>query len=232
MKLTKLASLALLATVALEACSAKAAIIGITTNYSKLTCSFTITTNAADVYNAATSTYTYKTKSAKYGNKQLLGLMSTWSTNAFPAGVMLVVGWESQWDGDVLVIDKSGNVYWDASSGPAYFYVTFNEDDGAYSETYVDKDPGSDKWKQTYTGYFQLFDDTYIPYTYIWGYGGNSQSFSQAWDANGNYTKWSDSESFTIPFNGHQYLLDQSYGTTSGKITASGSGKGNNYYWY
>jgi hypothetical protein len=60
--------------------------------------------------------------------------------------------------------------------------------------------------------------------------GLNTQSFSQKWDQNHNYTAWADSESFTLGGAG-----DVNGGTTAvfkGTVRASGKGKGANPYWY
>ena len=145
------------------------------------------------------------------------------------------MGWESKWDGDVLVVDKTGtNVLYNADSGPAYFYVEFDYEDGAYTETELDADPGYDTWKETLTADFYLYDDgTFLPYTDISSYGGDTQTFKQSWDASGKYTTWSDSESAKFPFTGDEYFLDSGSETTvSGTVSASGKGKGMNWYWY
>jgi hypothetical protein len=235
MKLNKLAFTAVAAALALGAFSAKAS-IGIVTNYSKLTVSGLVTTN---VYSASGNLEKWTAKTAKFGNKQLLDLFAHWDGTTWPTGAQLVVGWDSIWDGDVLVVDKTGtNVLYDAStgsgSGAAYFYVDFDDEEGCYSEAYLDASPGYESWTEQYTADFELYDDDYyLPYTYFSAYGGNAQKFKQSWDANGNYTTWSDSESAVFPNNGDQYWLDFGSETTvSGKIGASGKGKGMNWYWF
>ena len=236
MKSTKLALLATAATLAFCASSAKAA-IGVVTNYSKANFSFVITTNGQSTSKTVTggTLYTYPTGTVKIGNKQLLDLTAHWASTTWPAGAQLVVGWDAPWDGDVLVVDKTGtNVLYNCDSGSAYFYVEFDYEDGAYTETYLDADPGYDTWKETLESYFYLYDDgTYLPYTDLWSYGGDKQAFKQSWDASGNYTTWSDSESAVFPYTGDEYFMDSgSYTTFSGKVTASGKGKSYNYYWY
>jgi hypothetical protein len=240
MKPIKLAILATAATFVLGVSNSKAA-IGVTTNYSKVNFSLTVTTNGLSTSKTVTggTLYTYPTGTVKIGNKQLLDLTAHWAgadrTIDPWKSAKLVVGWDSTWDGDVLVVDKTGtNVLYNADSGSAYFYVEFDYYDGAYTETELDADPGYEAWMETHTAYFYLYDDgTYLPYTDIWSYGGDKQSFKQSWNASGNYTTWSDSESAVFPYTGDEYFLDSGEETTcSGTVSASGSGKGDNYYWY
>lgn len=234
MKLLKLASLTLIASVSFGVYNANAG-IGITTNSSTLNVSLTVTTNAATTVNG--NTYTYKNKTAKVTNKNLIDLFSHWSTNAFAtSGAKLVIGWDSPWYGDVLVVDKTGtNVLFDASSGngSAYFYVDYFDEYGAFSGKYVDASPGSYTYKYANGGYFELYDDDYyLPYTDLWGYGSAKVNFSENWDADGNYKNWSASTLFRSVDEGDQYFLDVgSDSTTSGNINANGSGKGYNGYF-
>ena len=240
MKLTKLTILATAATFVLGVFSSKAG-IGIVTNYSKVNFSLTVTTNGQSTSKTVTggTLYKYPTATVKAGNKQLLDLAAHWDTNnlthTWPAGAQLVVGWDQPWDGDVLVVDKTRtNVLYNCDSGPAYFYVEFDYDDGAYTGTELSADPGYDTWTETYTAYFYLYDDgTFLPYTDITAYGGNKQTFKQSWDASGKYTTWSDSESAKFPFNGDNMFLDRGWHTTvTGSVSASGKGKSYNWYWY
>jgi hypothetical protein len=239
MKPTKLTILCTVAAFVLGVYSAKAS-IGVTTNNSKVKFSFTVTTNRPSTSKAVNggTLYKYSTGTFKVGNKQLLDLATQWAGADRTVDpwktASLVVGWESAWDGDVLVVDKTGtNVLYDCDTGVAYFYVEFNDYDGSYTETYLDADPGYETWTETYTAYFELYDDgTFLPYTYFYIYGGNKQTFKQSWDASGNYTTWSDSESSTYPYNADCYFLDNSRTTVTGSISASGKGKGMNWYWY
>jgi len=237
MRLMKLASLAMMATFMLGAYSARAAITTVT-NYSKLSVSGTVITNAASFWKG--NIEKYPTGKYKIGNKQLLDLFAHWdgaSRTTEPwKSARLVVGWSQGWDGDVLVVDKTGtNVLFDADYNmDAYFYVDFSDENGAYNQTYKDTSPGYWTWTDWNTAYFELFDDYYyLPYTYFQVYGGNTQTFKQSWDRNGNYSTWSDSESAKFPYNGDQYFLDYGSDTTvSGSISTSGHGKGLNSYFY
>ena len=235
MKSTKLALLATAAALAFGVSSAKAA-IGVVTNYSKVTFSLVITTNGPTTSKATSggTLYKYPTGTVKIGNKQLLSALGLWSTNTWPAGAQLVVGWDQPWDGDVLVVDKTRtNVLYDADTGSSYFYVDWTDDYGAYKETYLDAVPGYENYTENNTVYFYLYDDTYLPYMDLWAYGGEKQTYKQSWDASGNYSGWSDSDSIMIPFTGDQYYFDSGSETTfSGKITSSGKGKGWSWYWW
>ena len=236
MKLTKLTILATAATFVLGVSSAKAGIATVT-NYSKLNVSATIITNELTV---SGSKYTYTTKKAKIGNKQLLDLFAGWdgadrTVNPWKSA-KLVVGWSQGWDGDVLVLDKTGtNVLFDASAGyhyayDYYFYVDFWDEYGVGNDSGKEADPGYYAGTDTGTAYFELYDDYYyLPYTDLSGYGGNKQTFKQSWDINGAYTTWSDSETAKFPYNGGNYYRDQgSDVTVTASISAKGKGKGYN----
>lgn len=234
MKLTKLTILATAATFVLGVSSAKATISSVT-NYSKLNVSATIITNELTV---SGSKYTYTTKKAKIGNKQLLDLFAGWdgadrTVNPWKSA-KLVVGWSQGWDGDVLVLDKTGtNVLFDADYNPdAYFTVDFHGAPGAYNGYYIEADPGSENWTVQHSADYTLYDnDYYLNYTDLSGPGGDTQKFKESWNASGDGTGWSDQESATFPYQGDQYFLDVGDNTTvSGTISASGKGKGVNSY--
>jgi hypothetical protein len=239
MKFTKLAILTTAAMLALCVSSAKAA-PGTTTRNSKLNVSLTVVTNLVEVFNTNNGAWSRSIQSFKIGNKQLLDLFALWNessrTNEPWKSAQLVIGWD--WNYDVLVVDKTGsNVLYDASSnfpeGDNYFYVNFWGDwedsyFGVGNESGVDAPHGNYSVIDAGTAYFELYDDYYyLPYTDIWGYGGNMQTFKQTW--NNSSANWSDSENAIFSFNGGQYYLDGSPRTTSyGTITANGSGTGYN----
>jgi hypothetical protein len=241
MKMTKLGILATAATLALCVSSAKAApFISVVTNYSKLNVSLTVVTNGQWVNSGTTEKL--KTGQAKIGNKQLLDLFAGWSdsnrTNEPWKSAQLVIGWDPRWEGDVLVVDKTGtNVLFDADyQDDAYFYVDFVYDSnwGAYNETRINDSPGSVTWTAMNSAYFELLDNNYyLDYTSLGGYGGSLQDFKQSWDASGYYKDWTDSQNAKFNYAGGQYYLDYGSETTvSGNITADGNGKGLNGYWY
>jgi hypothetical protein len=237
MKLLKLASLSLAAGVALGAYSAKAAsAIGVTTNYSKLNVSGTITTNMP--VTSSGSSWKNGTKTVKYGNKQLLDLFAEWngiedrSTDADWKSAKLVIGWD--WSHAVLVVDKTGtNVLFDATYGvsDAYFYVDFWYYLGASKESGVSALPGHYAVTGTGTAYYGIYAyGEGLDYMYIWGDGGNTQKFKQTWDSAGAYKNWSDTEKAKFPFCGYQYFDGVGYEVTStANISASGKGTGSNW---
>lgn len=240
MKLFKLASLAVIGAVAaLGAYNVVGAeFVGITTNYSQLKISGTITTNTP--YISHGSSWKHPTRRAKFGNKQLLELFADWAgadrTTDPWKHASLVIGWDH--GSDVLVVDKTRtNILFDASQGVtvggtnAYFYVDFWNEYGAGYSKGKDANPGYYAATDTGTAYYELYDGgVSLAHTDLNGYGGNMQKFKQSWDKNGNPTKWSDSESAKFLYSGHQYFQAGSSDTTStANIKASGKGKGYNY---
>jgi hypothetical protein len=240
MKLTKLTMLVTAAALTLGVYSTKAA-PGYTTKYSKLNVSLTVVTNTADVVNTNNGAWNRSIQSFKIGNKQLLDLFANWTeanrTNEPWKSAQLVIGWD--WGYDVLVVDKTGtNVLYNASAGypesSHYFFVNFwgdgnNSIYGVGNQSGVEANPGNQAVTDTGTAYFELYDDDfYLPYTDIWGYGGNMQDLKHTW--NFESVNWSDSETAVFSYNGDQVYRDGSSRTTSyGTITANGSGTGYNY---
>ena len=233
MKSIKLALWAVV-TLAFGISSARAG-IGIVTNYSKLTVSAIVTTNG----NASTNGSVFKqpVSKVKLGNKQLLALFGQWAgTDSWPVGAQLAVGWDPypSWNGDILVVDKTGtNVLYDASvSSNNYFYVTFNSYYGAYTESQLNATnaAGYDNITQWYSSELGLYDGG-LPYTDILATGGDTQVFKQSWSATA-YTTWSDSESALMPTQGQQVYLDNEAVSFSATVKAVGKGKGENPYWY
>jgi hypothetical protein len=243
MNLKKLASVAMMAAFALGAFGAKAA-IGTVTNYSKLTVSITVTTNGTGVTKGHVTRY--PVGSAKFTDKTLLALFATanWANTTFPAGAQLVIGWESPWDGAVLVVDKTGtNVLYNASdettsAGGDEIFQIYTEYDGDYTETYDDAGdaaPGYDTWNESYAYYVELYDglapagitDIYSEYS------SGKQQFTQRWgSADFNYTTWSDSESIDLQMGGGQEFEGNSDGSVSGSINFAGHGVGENSWLY
>lgn len=145
----------------------------------------------------------------------------------------LVVGWSQGWDGDVLVVDKTGtNVLMDANYDIyAWFTVDFFNDSGSYTGYYIDNAPGSEKWTEKYSASCSLYDDDYaLYYTDCSISGGNTESFKESWNASDVGTGWSDKESAIFPDQGGQELLYNTGTSISGKISATGKGPGVNSY--
>ena len=175
MKLIELASLALAAAGIFGVYNAGAAIIGTTTNSTALNITLTITTNTPEKVssNSTSITYTSSIKTVKINNKILLTLFQNWAsagTNSSTfnvAGAKIVIGWDNQWDGDVLVVDKTGtNVLYDVTTGSedadgdtAYFCVDFQNQYGASSGKETDSASGTDKYIAYNTGKYTIYDD-------------------------------------------------------------------------
>ena len=98
----------------------------------------------------------------KITDKQLLELFAHWDGDiTWPSGAHLVQGWDEEWDGDVLVVDKSGkNVLFDVNVDPDHFFIIDIFDaDGASGYTESDSAPGSYTQTSFNSGHFELFDD-------------------------------------------------------------------------
>lgn len=224
---------------------------GITTNFTPVQISITVITNGVekDVNDVETGAV----GKAKIDNSILLKIFAHWAgSNAWPAGTKLVIGWDAPWEGSVLVVDKSGtNVLFNSAyeypisffdEASNYFYVDFDgkfeqSGDGPDSYKYIDKSSGSDSVTMHDYGYFELYDDeVYLPYTDIVGNGNTKISYTQNWKPNGTnttYTTWSQTTDLKSGEDASSdiYWLDREYGQVSGKVTSSGSGKGEDY-WY
>ena len=256
MKLIKLASLTLVTAGILGVYNAGAAIIGVTTNSTPLNVAITVVTNGptkTSNSNATSVTYSHTVKKAKLTNKQLLTVFQNWASVAgisFDfAGAKIVVGWDQPWDGDVLVVDKTGtNVLFDASDGvspggesavkfeegEAYFEVDFDEESGAVSDKYMDTAPGSETFTRYDGSSYEFYDDyVFFPYTDLAGDGAGKIKFTQKWDKDDNFLNWSLSATGMFPLVGDQDVFDQEgSASASASIKTSGSGKGHNQYWY
>jgi len=238
-KLLTIAGIA--ATLACCAPGAKAS-IGITTNYTPLNITITVTTNR---YMATTKGYMYKLGSVSMGNSKVLTLLesSDFYNGTFPAGAKLVQGWDSEYnianghDGDVLVVDKTGtNVLYDASTnyyaGGNCIYIDWFEEDGPYSETY-DDDVSPYFYTYTYdfnTVYFELYDDG-SQYIDIYTYGNGVETYTQ------NYTESDDYKSWSLSAHANTSYADEDFGdddeaAATVHLSTSGQGKDYNYYWY
>jgi hypothetical protein len=232
----KLTLMAMTATLALGYQAQATSFIGTVTNYSKLNVSIVVKTNGTSTTVGNVTKYPVGT--VRFSNKDLLALFerSEWANQTFPDGAQLVVGWDNAWGGDALVVDATGtNVIADVTylnSGAQQFYV-FTYENGDYTDTYNGNDPGYETWNEDYMYYVQLEDDALN--LYLWGYPSGRQHFIQNWDANGDYSTWSDSEVIALRggMGGDQEVNNNSSGSVvSGTISFNGHGKGVNTYWY
>jgi len=237
MKLTKLALLAVVAA-STVAYSAKAAVVGTTTNYSKLNISGVITTNAG--YTLGNGVYKYKTGTVKFSNKDLIARFAEWSTNDLTAwktaGAQLEFDWNSY---QPIVADKTGTnilFYCDTGVSFAFMYIDWFYYYGPSLEVYVNKDPGSDVYNYPNNiAYFEFNYNKSGDAAHYVSFGSNgtgtgSEKYTQLWDKNGNYTTWTDSETASTVDSG--YYNDESESSLSVKFSATGHGAGYNPYIY
>ncbi len=206
----------------------------VTTDSTPLNVSIVIITNGVE--KTDNDVETGAVGKAKISNSTLLKIFAHWAeVDSWPAGAKLVIGWD--WDGEVLVVDKTGtNVLFDADATPDnYFTVDFRDEEGAESYKSVDKDPGSLSYTDYDYGDFEFYDDeVYLPYTDLYGEGNTTVSFTQNWNAEDEDTTWS----LTADMKNVQYAegsdldwLDEDYIQVGGSIRTSGGGKGANDYF-
>ena len=239
MKILKTLTCAFAAVAALAFCtpSAKAG-IGIVTNYNTLNISLTINTNIAQTHSG--STYHDSYKSAHFVTKDLLNLLQTrdFANTNFPSGSKIVIGWDRPWYDAVLVVDKTGtNVLFNASSTNTAGYVIFVVEGGtgsyygAYNETHVEANPGSDGWTEFYSDTFEIYDETNLDID-IHQIAPDKENFHINWNLDHVYLNWNDSENLILNTSENQVLNNASYVTATGNVQANGSGKGEPYYLY
>jgi hypothetical protein len=229
-------TVAVVASLALCVTSAKASSAGITTNYNTVNISLTITTNSlVETANGVKSII----KSQKLVTKDLLNMLtgSDFAGFPFPTGSKLVMGLDGNWNGDLLVVDKSGtNVLYDATHNYGEFDVAtvvinpYNQT-GAPNLTLTE---GSKTDNLNVTWYnnasFQLMDQN--ANINITGTGPCTEHFVLNGFTIGtstNIPSWTDSQRFAVygasETNGIS-SFESHAGTLSGSIMMSGSGKG------
>jgi hypothetical protein len=200
--------------------------IGIVTNFSTLSVALTIQTN---VESTNKLTITFKIKSAGLANKNILTLLQNpeFANETFPKGAQLVVGWDEEWNGAVLVVDKTGtNVLYKATTGNqnATFVVNFFDYVGTWSETFNGANPGSEQYDVYNNGYFELYDTNQD--IEVWAYGASTEKFDLNWNKEGINTTWSDTESYDPQMAAVTFEGANADATVSGTIKASGHGTG------
>jgi hypothetical protein len=229
----KLLTLAVI-TAALAFCapSVKAG-IGITTNYTPLNVSFIITTNGPSITNS--TGVTQSVGEVKIDSATLLTIFAHWAGTNWPTGAKLVMGWDGEWNGEPLVVDKSGtNVLFNAADTgkSASFFIENESESGPYAEKEVNKDPGSESETYYFMANFNFYDDNvYLPDTDFYGQGIETISYTQNWDKNGHLTTWSQKIDFGPLIGADATYLDVMDAALTGEIDSSGSGTGANY-WY
>ncbi len=237
LKLTSIAIAAILC-----AANSKATILGITTNYSKLNVSLTVYTNTATTTNNGVEHTSIGR--ARISNKELLAAFADWNGVTISNKILsdptwknaqLIYDWQSN---QVCVADSSGtNILFYAGTGinsggtNGFFTLNWIDGTGPFSRTRVTTNPGSDKFTEDDRGFFEYSysNSNTGDSTDVWGRGGKVEQFAQYWDSNGNFTSWSDSESFR-PINADNTVVlhNENFCAVDGTISASGKGKGSN----
>lgn len=234
MKIFKTPMCSIVATAALAFCAfgAKAITpIGVVTNYSNLSVSLTIQTNTESIHGNGTNglQVSYQIKTQKLLNKDVLNLLQNadFANASFPQGARLVVGWDQEWNGAVLVVDKTGtNVLYNATTGNqnATFLINFFNYKGTWSETFNGKNPGGEHYNVYDNGYFELYDANQN--ILLWAYGASTENFSLNWNKQGIDTTWNDSENYNPQMAGVTFEGADADAALSGNINAQGHGTG------
>ena len=116
MKMMKTTAYAMTMAVALALYSSSAR-ADVVTAYSTMTISLTVKTN---FQTSSSSNQKLQITSAKLVTKDVLNILGSaaFANTNWPVGAKIVVGWDVQWAGDVLVVDSTGtNVLYDATVG-------------------------------------------------------------------------------------------------------------------
>jgi hypothetical protein len=235
MKLIKLASMTIMATLALGIYSAKAtSIVGTTTNYSTLKVALTVKQQAADTTNG--DNIIYKITTTKLTNKELLSFLGTAFSRTWPAGAQLEYDWTFN---QAIVADTTGtNVLFYCGNGVTTNGVTdtnviasltlywdYSMSGGVYSGKDDEATRGSTSFDEYTLAYFVLFydvlsDDT--AYTDLYGYGQDASKYTEKWTSAATH-KWTDTESINLAGTG--YWSDEP-AVFTGTISAKGKGNG------
>jgi hypothetical protein len=236
----KLLTLAAVAAMLAFCASGAKASIGITTNYTPFNLSVTITTNTLPATNKV-GIVTTTTGKVKMDNATLLTIFGGWATNTWPTGAKLVVAWDEPWNGKVLVVDKSGtNVLYNPGH-TAINNTTFALDlqaeldinTGATIEK-IDPTNAAGSYaitENTLAAFVLESENAYLTNLTVEGLGNATQKFTQNWGKGGDLTTWS----LDIDVPSAQSLAEKYCGagaSVTGSFSTSGSGKGQNTYWY
>lgn len=245
MKLNSVTIIIAAATLALSPRAQADGFAGTSTQFSKVNVALTVQTNKPSVTSG--STENFSTVKTKIDNQALLTMFANWSganTNEWRTnGAQLIFDWDTY---QLAVADKTGsNILFyagDGVSGGVTAYCTldwFNNfgsyDYGAFNEKLSTGSPGADTWTLNSEGFFELFYDDGVAADKIdvYGYGPNTEKYTQKWDQAHTYTTWTDSENFKPAGAAQKEIVNGSdHSTVSGTISAKGSGPGFNDYIY
>ena len=233
MKLTKFASLAIMATLALGAYSAKATPASSSYQFELL--NFSLTTMQQDLYassNSATrvsTNYIYTTKTVKLTNKELLSFLATaFNTSWTYAQLALSLS-----NFDIYVVDHTGtNPLLDVSvemvmtnihtTNTAQFYVDF--DDSVTAGKDIEKSSGSETATDNMIIYFELdrsVGTNAAAYTHLEFQGLDQSKFSASW-IDHTSDKISASDKATVSGDGD---VNNKWTVVSGTVTGKGNWK-------
>ena len=236
MKAIKKFTCALATTAVLAFCSSSAhAVIHTTTNDIILTFSLTVSTNSEKDINPTNIITTVKP--LKLVNKNLLAMLGSkdFADETFSNGDQIAVAYDQPWNGDVLIVDKTGsNVLYDATfnrgNTNATLAVDLRHNFGTFSDNINFKPSGSTTYTFFLGGNFTLLDTT--NQTSLAGSGPSTLKINQTLNSSKEFSTnpfsaWSDSVNFNF-FGADQVEFNDVGGTVSGTVTGKGSGKGRN----
>lgn len=215
------------------------ATITTTTNDIILSISLTVTTNS-EVGAFIITNRTYKTGQAKFANKNLLQLLgggNGFATETFSNGDQIAIAYDGPWDGDVVVVDKTGtNVLFDATRNNGHtntLAIDLMKDPGPFNGKVNEKAGGSTTYTQYNAGSFTLLDTN--ENINISGTGPSTFTFTQIYSSGTAFTtdpgaSWSDSATFDFFGAGfNEVAAGESDVAISGTATGKGKGKGMNF---
>jgi len=215
-----------------------------TTNYDVLNITGIVQTNIE--VNSASETDSSIIHAFTLNNAAILGLFEgpDWYNGTFPAGSKLVVSWDAGENvamantGDILVVDKTGtNVLYDASgeiwsaSGAAFMTIDFYQETGACEKNYNPNDPGHYDFIWFNNAKVQILDTVSSDRVSITTTGPSTEISTQAWNASGDFTSWSDSEHASTSGAGQQ-IDGYNDATVSLQISTSGHGPGEGGWFF
>jgi len=220
---------------------AQAGVTSVSTNHAALTVALTVSTNAQET--SSGDKFREGAKKVKIDTKDLLDLFAAWDgadrTIEPWKSARLVLAYDQPWNGDVVVVDKTGtNVLFDANDTvDDFFVVNFFADIGIETFSGIDAAPGHFSATEMNTGNWTLVDNgVVLVSTFLGdddgggGIGGATVNFTQTFDATDAFKNWNASETLNTPEEeGDQTFMGRG-ASAGGSIKATGHGVGSNLY--
>lgn len=228
----------------LSGSAVQAAFVGSTTNFSRLSVTLNVYTNAPTLTNS-TSEYN-KIGKAKIGNAQLIQAFAGWNgvdyTNSTGKasdtnwnGAMLIYDWQTE---QACVADRTGtNILFYAGDGITsggtnasftveWIQTSLFDGEGPFART---RTATSDKYTEFNRGSVEFIYQVGGENTDLWGTGAEVDHFAQFYDSLANPTYWTDSQTFR-PANADKNVLlhSQQFCAVDGTVTAIGKRAGTN----